>query len=128
MSKSKIIYKFKEPATSLHDAPKINYDLDDFIMDLEFIDANDKKTKYKLHFKNVYGYQYSSEILRTEYYIDAYNKIIEITDSNWLKPLNEQDLSHLNLENEDLHHYMIYFDGNGIYSFIAKSFEVEEIK
>ena len=55
---------------------------------------------------------------------DAYDKVVEVIDSEWLeelKKVNEEDFSYWKPK-----HYILYLDGFGMYQFIAQSLEVEK--
>ena len=121
--KLKILYEYKEASTVL-DTPKVCYDLNDFVLELKYSDNK----RYKIYFRGIFGFKYSSHPLCTADDVDAYDQIVEVLDSDWLKEFSQLDEEMTHTKKDELHHYMTYFDSEGVYEFIAKSFGVEEVK
>ena len=125
-----ILYKHKKHSTELYDSPRVEFDEENnFIVVADYIRG--EKTgpvKYKYIFKHVFGFRYSCQPLCTSNEINAYDQIVEVLDSEWLKNFDKLDEEFTHTKKEELHHYMTYFDSEGVYEVIAKSFEVEEIK
>jgi hypothetical protein len=67
-------------------------------------------------FEGVVDYSHTTEQNIQVSLIEAYNTICEIKNSVWTQ---KKDLSK--------HHYIIYFDGFGVYEFLADSFSVPEV-
>lgn len=95
----------------------------DVVIKLEGYDDNDIISKTCITFSSVLGLKHTSERFTPKLY-EAYDKIVEISDSEWLSEmhkLNKEDYDYWNPR-----HYAIYLDSFGLYQFIAKSVMVEE--
>lgn len=88
----------------------------------DYYDQNDNDQVYNggIFFETVLCHRHSSERF-TKSLMNAYDTLVEIKDSQWLKELkglNETDYGFWKLK-----HFAIYFDGYGLYEFIAKTAE-----
>lgn len=96
-------------------------------MDVEIIiegyDDEDNFSRICVKFSSVLGMKQTSARFTPNLY-GAYDKIVQMSESKWLKEMQE-------LNNDDYNywkpnHYVMYLDGIGLYQFIAKSVEVRE--
>jgi len=81
-------------------------------------DENIEK-EVELKFDSVLCHLHTSERF-TKAMLDAYDTVVQIEESDWLnelKKLNERDYEFWKPK-----HYAVYFDGIGLYQFIAKDF------
>lgn len=65
-------------------------------------------------FLNTLKHRHIRENNVKDYMIKAYNRVVEIEDSNW-----KNEISSIDGNKNNLKHYMIYFDGYGVYEFLS---------
>lgn len=120
----KKIWELPMLSAQLEDEPEIIIKQMNIVFSICYYDESLKKNKIvKIKFNSVLCHKHTSERF-TKAMLDAYDTVVEIYESDWLKELyklNERDYEFWKPK-----HYAIYFDGNGLYQFIARSFEVEE--
>lgn len=98
-------------------------------MDVEFIiagyDDEDTFSRICVKFSSVLGMKQTSARFTPNLY-GAYDKIVQMSESEWLKEMQELNNDDYNYWNPN--HYVMYLDGIGLYQFIAKSVEVREFE
>lgn len=98
-------------------------------MDVEIIiagyDDEDTFSRICVKFSSVLGMKQTSARFTPNLY-GAYDKIVQMSESEWLKEMQELNNDDYNYWNPN--HYVMYLDGIGLYQFIAKSVEVREFE
>ncbi len=120
---SEIKYELPMFSSNLISEPKITIKNMDVEIVIEGYDDEDVFSRISIKFLSVLGMKQTSARFTPNLY-GAYDKIVQITESEWLKEMQK-------LNNEDYsywkpNHYVMYLDGIGLYQFIAKSVEVME--
>lgn len=120
---SKIKYELPMFSSNLVSEPNITIKNMDVEIVVEGYDDEDIFRRICIKFSSVLGIKQTSARFTPNLY-DAYDKIVQIKGSEWLKEMQE-------LNNDDYsywkpNHYAMYLDGMGLYQFIAKSVEVIE--
>lgn len=88
----------------------------------------DVESSWILQFQNVRADSHLTEAACTAWHIrDVYDTVCEIEDSEWGNSVSEvvQDHSH---EEAQLKHYMVFFDGEGVFEFIAGDCSLERLE
>ena len=86
-------------------------------------DENDVICETEIKFISVIAFKQNLPRFTSELY-NAYDKVVELIDSKWLKELKKIDKEEFTYWNPK--HYILYLDGFGMYQFIAQSLEVEK--
>lgn len=94
---------------------EIKYELPMFSSNLE--------NEPQIEFVSVIGFKQTSPRFTPQLY-GAYDKVVEVIDSEWLEELKEINLEDFSFWKPK--HYVLYLDGFGMYQFIAQSFEVRK--
>jgi hypothetical protein len=76
-----------------------------------------------LRFNGVAATRTRVERCSTEWHLDAYDTLVEVEDSDWVKEIRA-DTTPRYRDRWQMHHYMIYMDGDGAFEFIADGWEV----
>ena len=121
---SEIKYELPMFSSNLVSEPNITIKNMDVEIVIEGYDDEDNLSKIGIVFSCVLGMKHTSARFTPNLY-GAYDKIVQITETEWLKEmqkLNNEDYSYWNPK-----HYVMYLDGIGLYQFIAKSVEVREL-
>ena len=87
---------------------------------LDGYDDEDQEKKVIIQFENVLCYKYTSTSFTQTLY-GAYDKIVELMESEWLNELKQVNKDKFNYWG--LKHYVLYLDGIGLYQFIAQRYE-----
>lgn len=120
---NEIKYEFPMFSSNLICEPDITIRHMDVIIKLEGYDDNGVLSKICVTFSSVLGMKQTSARFTPKLY-GAYDKIVEVLDSEWLLEMcqiNKDDYDYWNPK-----HYLMYLDGMGLYQFIAKSLKVEK--
>lgn len=118
-----VIYELPMFSSNLISEPKITIKNMDVEIVIEGYDDEDVFSRISIKFLSVLGMKQTSARFTPNLY-DAYDKIVQITESEWLKEmqkLNDEDYSYWKPN-----HYVMYLDGIGLYQFIAKEVEVRD--
>lgn len=93
----------------------------------DYYDENKNDTIFNtgIVFNAVQAHRHSSEKF-TKILEGAYDYLIEIVDSEWVKQLRE--INKEIADYWDIKHYAIFLDSNGLFEFIARDFKTLEIK
>lgn len=121
--KSEIKYELPMFSSSLEREPQIEFKNMDVKIIIKGYDENDVICETEIKFITVIGFKHTSPRFTSELY-DAYDKVVEVIDSDWLeelKKINEEDFAYWSPK-----HYVLYLDGFGIYQFVAQSLEVKK--
>lgn len=86
-----------------------------------YYDDNKIEITIELKFGSVLCYKFTSERY-TEDLLDAYDTVVQIDDSDWLIEMKKRDERDFKFWHPK--HFAIFFDGVGLYQFIARDFEV----
>lgn len=87
-------------------------------------DDEDNLVKIAITFVSVLCIKQTSARFTPKLY-DSYDRIVELTDSDWLmelKEINEEDFDYWKPK-----HYVLYLVGIGMYQFIAQTYEVKDM-
>lgn len=121
--KSEIKYELPIFSSNLEKDPTVGEkDMNKWI-ELVGVDENNKLREIVIQFNAVICDKHTSARFTPKLY-DAYDRIVELIDSEWLKELkriNEEDFNYWNPK-----HYIMYLDGVGMFQFVAQSYEVVE--
>lgn len=121
--KSEIKFELPIYSSSLEEDPSIISENMDIKIKLTGYDDDNKLKKIIIYFKSVVCNKFTSTKFTPKLY-DSYDKIVELTDSNWLdelRELNEEKFIYWSPK-----HYLLYLDEVGLFQFIAQDFEVTE--
>ena len=111
-------------SSNLVHEPEIEFKNLDMKMILKGYDENDNMYEMIIKFISVISFKQTLTRFNLHLY-GAYDKIVELFDSDWLKELRKIDSEEFSFWNPK--HYVLYLDGYGMYQFIAQSFEVEKM-
>ena len=117
----KKIWQFPVPSTAI-EGTKLIYPGGDAWLLFDYYDENqDAIFNSGLMFEAVQAHRHSSEMF-TVSLMGAYDCLVEIVDSEWVKELNE-----INKQTADfwgIKHYAIFLKSNGLFEFIARGYEI----
>jgi hypothetical protein len=88
---------------------------------------DDVEVKSGIVFNNVKAKRTRAQVACTPWHIeDAYDKLVEILDSEWIKEILLETKSRRERSGEEweLHHYLLYLDGSGCIEVVAGSWKV----
>jgi hypothetical protein len=83
---------------------------------------NHDSVSIKIKFETALCHLHTSERF-TKSILGAYDAIVEIEESEWIKELEELNSSDVEFWN--LKHYVLYIEKMGLYQFIAEKYEVD---
>ena len=86
---------------------------------------NDAVFNSGIVFDAVQAHRHSTEKF-TKYLLGAYDRLVEIIDSEWVEQLIEVNKGIADYWN--IKHYAIFLDSNGLYEFIARDYKILETK
>lgn len=118
----KVIYELKMFSSCLEYEPEIKFEGMDMFIELKGYDDNDDYHECIIKFTSVVGYEYT--LAGFAYTMDAYDKIVEIDNSEWKSRL--QVNNSIKYEILKPKHYALYLDDNGLYQILAQNVMVEE--
>lgn len=110
-------------SSNMEKEPQIEFKDMDVKIVIEGYDENDVMCVTRIKFISVISFKHSSPRFTPQLY-GAYDKVVEVIDSEWLEELKKINLNDFSFWKPK--HYVFYLDGFGMYQFIAQSFEVEE--
>ena len=96
----------------------------DFYGDFEFYGEDGKEYNGGFLFKSIQAYKNATEMFYMELG-EAYDKLVEYPDSEWLKELSAKSPKEAHLLN--MKHYAIYIEDYGLYEIIAADCNIFEI-
>ena len=122
--KIQILFTIPIPSTELsEDATLAEDGIGGFVIEYRYTENNVKKSGkiciYKVAALRKYN-ESCSPLLPIQ---AAYDKLVEVQDSEWCKEIVSKIMSHRRL-GSDYHHYMIYLDSVRSFEFIALSWDV----
>lgn len=83
-------------------------------------------------FRGVFAYRWTVEAAMTEYFEGAYSTVAHIPDSDWAhrvrKVIADNRPDPTVSDNEDMRHYVVYFDEHGCYELLAESFTIRHLE
>lgn len=79
-----------------------------------------------LHFSGALASRVIPSIAVSVLAVDAYSKVCTVEDSVWLQELRGQAKRHRKVFDENLKHFIMYFDHNASIGVVAKSVSVKE--
>lgn len=106
--------KIKDLAQDFMKPPRFEKVLDSMNLYYDFETEDGSYGEKIIHFKGVKAFRYTLEEELCEFPIGASNSIGLVEDSEWLKRKSLEGI---------VKHFIIYFDGFGMYEFLAKDFE-----
>ncbi len=123
---TKILWTFPVPSNCIYNL-KFIYDNLNVTIAFDFYDEEDNDNIYngRIQFNYVVAHRHSSEKF-TKFIKGTYDNLCEIIESDWVSEL--KIISPEWAEYNQIKHYAIYLDSYGLYEFVAKNFEVSEIK
>jgi len=89
------------------------------------VEKNDAMYTAGIFFKSAVGFKHDSEGFATTL-MDAYDRLVEIVDSDWVIEYRKTNPRVANLFN--IKHYAIFLKSCGLYEFIAKSYTIQEVR
>ena len=94
----------------------------DILIDYTYPTENEDFNRAQVVFKGGRAYRWTRSRLCVPEMVDAYDKVLEIVDSQWAADATKR-LRKDPAESDTLvlHHYMVYFDGGGCYEVLAES-------
>ena len=111
------VFDIQELAQEFMHSPKVEMSGKNAVL---MYDYETESGDYKwtgITFLGVLDYWHTSESNVSEYMLEAYNALTVVKDSNWMD--NSKFVSCIQIEDKEINHYLIYFDGYGAYEFIC---------
>lgn len=108
------VFEIHELAQEFMDNPKIKKKGDNSVLMYDYETETGEYEWTGITFINTIKYRHVKEANVKDYMIKAYNRVVEINDSNW-----KNEISSTNGEKRELKHYIVYFDGYGAYEFLS---------
>lgn len=118
----KMIYELKMFSSCLESEPTIKFDGMDMSIELKGYDENDDYHECIIKFISVLGYEYT--LAGFAFTMDAYDKIVEIENSEWKSRFQVNNSSKFEFWKPK--HYALYLDENGLYQILSQNVIVEE--
>ena len=122
---SELISIFEIPccSTDLTYEVSTTYEKSDWILRFAF-DREGKGFRSGIRFNSVMAYKYLNAFHCTAWHIDAYDTVVEVSDSDWVRSayaaMDENQRKNL----QKLRHFMIFFDDGGAYEALAQSVDL----
>lgn len=122
------LWEFPVPSTCIADGGvNLIYPGGDALLLFDYYDEekNDAVFNSGIMFDAVQAHRHTTEKF-IKSLLGAYDSLVEITDSEWVKELRE-----INKEIADywnIKHYAIFLDSNGLFEFIARDYKILETK
>lgn len=123
----KELWAFPVPSTCINKRVSFYFPGGKAILKFDYFDEenDDKIFNSGIVFDAAVAHRHSSEKF-TKFISQAYDKLIEIEDSEWVKELSS--ISSEWAEFWKIKHYAIYLDSYGLYEFIASGYSLTETK
>ena len=80
---------------------------------------HDIRRESGIHFGNVLAFQRRADIYSTAAHLEAYDRVIEIEDSPWIRELRTAALPRWR-NHWTMRHFMVYIDGEGAFEIAAE--------
>ena len=124
--KAKELWRIPVPSTAVGSAHML-YGNADVLLRFDYSDEayNDTEFNAGILFKAVLGFKHDSEGFAITT-MDAYDRLVEIADSDWLSEYQKANPRVANLFN--IKHYAIFLKSCGLYEFIAKGFVIQKVR
>lgn len=119
MNDIKILYMLPMLTQALIESPRIQVSGTEIQIAIKGRDLQDNIHHVELIFEGMQCYRHTSECF-TKSLMNAYDSVVEIVDSEWLRELN-----HLNPHAYSYwspRHFAVYIDSNGMYEIVARDF------
>jgi hypothetical protein len=111
------VFNIKELAQEFVHSPKIEMMGADIILMFDYETDTGEYKWTGITFKNALEYKHTNENEVDEELLKAYNSVVEVKNSIWLKQVIS---AKGNIENNKLYkHFLVYFDGYGAYEFVS---------
>ncbi len=123
---AKELWRIPVPSTAVGSA-QLLYGNADVLLRFDYSDEahNDTEFNTSILFKTVLGFKHDSEGFATTT-MDAYDRLVEIADSNWLSEYQKANPRIADLFS--IKHYAIFLKSCGLYEFIAKDFAILKVR
>lgn len=108
------VFEIHELAQEFMENPKIKNKGNNSVLMYDYETESGEYGWTGITFLNTIKYRHVKEANVKDYMIKAYNRVVEIKDSNW-----ENEFSSINGGKDNVKHYMVYFDGYGAYEFLS---------
>lgn len=121
---TKRLWEFPVPSTTIGDTKLIYNGCDEWLLFDYYDGSKDEILNSGIVFDAVQAHRHSCELF-TPSWMDAYDYLVEVVDSEWVKQLEQ-----INKEIADfwkIKHYAIYLKSNGLFEFIARGYEILNI-
>jgi hypothetical protein len=89
------------------------------------VEAEGGLTWTTIQFGAAVAFRFTPDEACEEWMIEAYSRICEVLDSEWLRELASKADSTYEPMRPGLHHWMVYFDHHGCVEVLADSFDVD---
>lgn len=122
------LWEFPVPSTCLAEGGvKLIYPGGDAWLTFDYydIEKGDAVFNSGILFEAVQAHRHSSEKFLVSL-MGAYDSLVEILDSEWVRQLRQIDRKIADYW--DIKHYAIFLDSNGLYEFIARGYNILEVK
>lgn len=125
MNTIKRLFKLQFPSCSLDLEPDFIWNLN--VLALKYgSKINSILNVFQIEFKSVLANRWRSDICINTWHLKAYDELVVVENSKWLaEVLLDAQSDKVVIEN--MHHFMIYFDGAGCFEVIAESWEVVKL-
>ncbi|MCT8975327.1 hypothetical protein N4T77_01820 [Clostridium sp. CX1] len=110
------VYIIKELAQEFINPPIFEKEGEDTVLKFDYESDNGKYEVTGIVFNNCINYRYGKEENLTKEDVFAYNAIVTVENSEWIKDVVENKIKN------KYNHYKIYFDGFGVYEFISQGY------
>lgn len=121
----KTVWNFPVPSTALEGTKLIYPGGDAWLLFDYYDEQKDDIFNSGIVFEAVQAHKHLTEAF-TESTMGAYDCLVEVTDSAWIKELKAINSEIANLWK--IKHYAIYLKSSGLFEFAARGYEIMEVK
>ncbi|MBW6411914.1 hypothetical protein [Clostridium weizhouense] len=108
------VFEIHELAQEFMNNPKIMKKGNNSVLMYDYETESGEYEWTGITFINTVKYRHVKEANIKDYMIKAYNRVVEIKNSNW-----KNEILSIDGEINNLKHYIVYFDGYGAYEFLS---------
>lgn len=113
------IWSLPVPSQEFRDGPRTELERDSVRLHYDYETQTGEYAWAELTFSGVEALAFTSHESCSEQQVDAYDVLVEVTDSSWIGGIQQPRVSAA----EGLRHMRIYFDEVGCYEVVAASFD-----
>lgn len=122
----KILWTLLVPSSGLEKGPALEVWRRRCTINCEYEKDDGDTGTIRLLFQDVQAFKCTYLFgVEAEFITLAYDKVVDVGESDWLKTLKENVASYPDTSPEELRHLIIFFDDGPGYEFVCRSFEAE---